>query len=105
MSNEKFDFPSDLDLSGFDGKGSEKDYLRDVQEKISHAQISMVYSLFSELGIDKSDVGIAKVSELTKAEASLLIEQLLAMKEEKEQEEFDEDYEFYYGEVGEDLDF
>lgn len=96
---------NNFDLEQFDDKAGDVNYLEDAQDPISSAQKNMIYSLFGQLSIDKADLGIEKVSSLKKGEASKLIEDLLAMKDEADDEEFDEDFEDYYGEVGEDLEF
>jgi hypothetical protein len=92
-------------LDQFDDKASDYDSLGDGLDPITQAQITHVYTLFGELGMDKKDFGIEKVSNLKKVEAIDLIEQLIKLKEQKDIEEFDEDFYDYYNEIGEDLKF
>lgn len=96
--NEKFD------LSKFDNfaKETDKKDLKNLAEVlVTQSQMSMIYSLFGQVDLDKSDFGIEKISHLTRQQASDLIEQLLDIRENID----DEDILDYYNEIGEDLDF
>lgn len=97
---------SNFDLSGFEQYAKENnDSLEEGLDFSSREQQTMIYSLFSQLGVDKKDFGIEKISKLTKAEATDLIEQLMQMKEDQDESEFEEEFFDYYGPIGEDLKF
>jgi hypothetical protein len=95
-----------FNLKQFEKFAKEEDHsLEYGQDFSTRAQQTTIYTLFSELSLDKGDFNIDKISKLTKAEASDLIEQLLDLKDQKGEIEFEEDFEDYYGEIGEDLKF
>ncbi|MDF2841576.1 MAG: hypothetical protein K0R00_2 [Herbinix sp.] len=95
-----------FNLSAFDEVASETNHsIEDGLDPITHAQQMTVYSLFGQLGLDKTDFKIEKVSKMTKAQAMDLIDQLIKMQEEKEERDAEDDFEDYYGEIGEDLKF
>ncbi len=89
------------DLSGFDDVAREKDEtLQAAEIFVSRKQMNLIYALFGETGLDKSDFKIDSISKLTGPEARELIDDLIRIKDEHEYEDAEDDFE-----IGEDLPF
>lgn len=107
MSKERKEFNLEqYDLGKFESMASDENAsLGAIDEPITKAQQTTVYSLFGQLNLDKADLGIEKISSLTKMEATQLIDELFAMKVEQEDKELEDEFLEYYGDIGEDLSF
>lgn len=89
------------DLSQFDDVAGEKDEsLKAAEIFVSRKQTNLIYALFAETGLDKTDFKIESISKLTGPEAGDLIDELIRIRDEHEYEDSEDGYE-----VGEDLPF
>lgn len=88
---DKFDDLSDLEQ--FANKENELENIESV--RCTKKQRITIYSLFGQLDCDKSDYGIESVSTLTVSQANSLIDELLTEKEQQDEMEAEEDYEYF----------